>query len=91
MYFIDLHCEHTPQGGSTKSHGITYMGGGGQGFFFTPPPHFFTYLLKLIAYKKVILYWENNQSSVFLHHNKIRLGFIDFHKKSEKFTQSISA
>ncbi len=64
---------------------------GGTGFFLTPPvkmpggdipPTFFTYLLKLIAYKKVILYWKNNQSSVFLHHNKIRLGFIDFHSDS---------
>ncbi len=54
------------------------------------PPTFFTYLLKLIAYKKVILYWKNNQSPVFLHHNKIRLGFIDFHSDStaSKLTSS---
>ncbi len=69
------------------------------GFHFDPPqskcqggypPHFFTYLLKLIAYKKVILYWKNNQSSVLLHHNKIRLGFIDFHSDStaSKLTSS---
>ncbi len=74
------------------------QGGGGTGGVLTPQskcqegylPHFFTYLLKLIAYKKVILYWKNNPSSVFLHHNKIRLGFIDFHSDStaSKLTSS---